>query len=109
MSEKRFTVKSIKNNHYQIAENDLKMLSNEVVDLLNSQSKLISAYQYEFLKMRKENEQLRTQLLICQQSKNDDGQFKVWQVPPIRVGMRVSTTTIDDEQKKDSKRWRWSE
>ena len=45
MSEKRFTVKSIKNNHYQIAENDLKMLSNEVDDLLNS--------------LNEENEQLR--------------------------------------------------
>lgn len=54
-------------------------------------------------------ERLRTQLLICRQSKNDDGRFKVWQVPPIRRDMRVSTTTMDGEQKRDSKRWRWSE
>lgn len=60
-------------------------------------------------RLQEENEQLQTQLTICQQSKNDDCRFKVWKVPPIRRGMRVSTTTIDDEQKKDSKRWRWSE
>lgn len=46
-------------------------------------------------KLEKENEQLRTQLLICQQSKNDDGRFQVWEVPPIPKGMRVSFTTSD--------------
>ena len=37
-----------------------------------------------------ENEQLRTQLLICQQ-------FKVWQVPPIPKGMRITTTTTGEK------------
>lgn len=48
-----------KTNDNQIRQNGLVMNTDEVVDLLNSQSKLISAYQYEFVKMRKENEQLK--------------------------------------------------
>ena len=44
-------------------------------------------------KLKKENEQLRTQLLICQQSKNDDGRFQVWQVQPIKKGMRITSFT----------------
>lgn len=43
-----------------------------------------------------ENKQLRTQLLICQQSKNDDGRFQVWQVPPIKKGMRITTFTTSN-------------
>ena len=30
-----------------------------------------------YVKIKEENKQLRTQLLICQQSKNDDGRFKI--------------------------------
>ncbi|MBP5424067.1 MAG: hypothetical protein J6Y78_16665 [Paludibacteraceae bacterium] len=44
-------------------------------------------------------EQLRTQLLICQQSKSDDGRIKVWQVPPIPKGMRITTSTTSDGEK----------
>lgn len=58
MSEELFD----KSNDNQIRQNGLIMNTDEVVDLLNSQSKLISAYQYEFVKMRKENEQLKQQL-----------------------------------------------
>lgn len=53
MSEKRFSVKSIKNNHYQIADNDLKMLSYEVVDFLNTSSDAIDSLQYENVKLKK--------------------------------------------------------
>lgn len=42
--------------------------------------------------LRKENEQLRTQLLICQQSKNDNGRFQVWEVPPNPKGIRITTS-----------------
>lgn len=58
MSEELFD----KSNDNQIRQNGLIMNTDEVVDLLNSQSKLISAYQYEFVKMRKENEMLKKQL-----------------------------------------------
>lgn len=47
--------------------------------------------------LQEENKQLRTQLLICQQSKNDDGRFKVWQIPPIPKGMKITITTSGDE------------
>ena len=50
----------------------------------------------QVVKLREENEQLRTQLLICQQSKNDDGRIKVWQVPPIPKEMRITTSTTSD-------------
>lgn len=46
--------------------------------------------------LSEENEQLRTQLLICQQSKSDDGRIKVWQVPPISKGMRITSFTTSD-------------
>lgn len=52
MSEKRFTVKSIKNNHYQIAENDLKMLSNEVVDYMNLSSDAIGSLQKKVVEQK---------------------------------------------------------
>lgn len=47
--------------------------------------------------LQEENKQLRTQLLICQQSKNDDGRFKVWQIPPIPKGMKITITTSGDK------------
>ena len=43
-----------------------------------------------------ENKQLRTQLLICQQFKSDDGRFRVWQVPPIQKGIRITTFTASN-------------
>lgn len=51
-----------KSKDNQIQQNGLIMNTDEVVDLLNSQSKLISAYNYKFAKMRKENEQLQKQI-----------------------------------------------
>ena len=51
-----------KSKDNQIQQNGLIMNTDEVVDLLNSQSKLISAYNYKFAKMRKENEQLQKEL-----------------------------------------------
>ena len=59
MSEELFD----KSKDNQIRQNCLIMTTDEVVDLLNSQSKLISAYQYEFVKMRKENEQLKSTII----------------------------------------------
>lgn len=58
MSEELFD----KSKDNQIRQNGLIMNTDEVVDLLNSQSKLISAYMYEFAKIRKENEQLKQEL-----------------------------------------------
>ena len=58
MMSEQFT----KSKDNQIQQNGLIMNTDEVVDLLNSQSKLISAYNYKFAKMRKENEQLQKEL-----------------------------------------------
>lgn len=55
MSEELFD----KSKDNQIRQNGLIMNTDEVVDLLNSQSKLISAYNYEFAKMSKENKKLK--------------------------------------------------
>lgn len=60
----------------------LDTVNKEVVNKLNELSE--------------ENEQLRTQLLICQQSKNDDVRIKVWQVPPIPKGTRITISTTSD-------------
>lgn len=59
MSEKQFKLSSETVLQYQIMDNDTDLNENEVVDLLNSQSKLISAYMYEFAKMSKENKKLK--------------------------------------------------
>ena len=48
-----------KSKDNQIQQNGLIMNTDEVVDLLNSQSKLIFAYNYKFAKMRKENKKLK--------------------------------------------------
>ena len=71
--------------------------------LIESQERELKKKNEQISNLKEENEQLRTQLLICQQSKNDDGRFQVWEIPPITSGMRVSTTTINNEQKRDSK------
>lgn len=58
----------------------------------------IDEQQATISQLKEENEQLRTQLLICQQSKSDDGRIKVWQVPPIPKGMRITSfTTFNGE------------
>lgn len=46
--------------------------------------------------LQDENEQLRTQLLLCKQSK--DGRFQVWEVPPIPVGTTISFSTNGDKK-----------
>ena len=43
--------------------------------------------------LAKENEQLKIRLLNCEQKKNDNGGFQVWEVPPIPQGKRISFTT----------------
>ena len=48
-----------------------------------------------------ENEQLRAQLLICQQSKCDDGRFQVWEVPPIPKGTRITFSTTERSDKNE--------
>ena len=81
----------------------------EIVDLVNElagendilKQKLRKNYivnkQYEEMKrLQIENEQLRTQLAIYQQSKSEDGGFQVWEVPPITKGKRISFTTNND-------------
>lgn len=89
MSEKRFIVDGdgIYDNH---EKRHFKFIAYDWVDCdiyeccekLNTQQAII--------------EQLRTQLLICQQSKSDDGRIKVWQVPPIPKGMKITTSTTSD-------------
>lgn len=72
-----------KSKDNQIRQNGLIMDIDEVVDLLNSQSKLISAYMYEFSKMRKENKQLKSYIdtifggnsHICKRLNVEDVQF----------------------------------
>ena len=95
MSEKRFTFDyevefeifdRVTKKHY-----DGRVGCQEkICDLLNEQQATI--------------EQLRTQLLICQQSKSDDGRFQVWEVPPIPKGMRITTS---DGEMMSEKRFRF--
>ncbi len=51
--------------------------------------------------LSEENELLRTQLLICQQSKSEDGRFQVWEVPPIPKGTRITFSTTTRRSGKD--------
>lgn len=88
MSAKRFRATEYGSDYYiEIIDNEKeldKSIHNpsqklgllECVDLLNE--------------LAEENEQLRTQLLLCQQSK--DGRFQVWEEPPIPKGKRISFT-----------------
>ena len=71
-------------------EKEERMTALETTERLNEQQATI--------------EQLRTQLLICQQSKSDDGRFQVWEVPPIPKGMRITTS---DGEMMSEKRFRF--
>lgn len=99
MSEKRY-----KRFYVSESENQLTIYDNEGLDdyyhlgnderdvkgickLLNEQQDTIS--------------QLRTQLLICQQSKKDDGRFQVWEVPPIPKGTRITFSTTTERSDKN--------
>ena len=97
MSEKRFVVETVavrdkvitdKEKYYSYEDLD------EIVDKLNEQQSIIE-------QLEKENKQLRIQLLICQQSKNDDGRFKVWEVPPITIGTKITTSTTFNGDKNE--------
>ena len=50
----------------------------------------------EIERLTEENKRLRTQLLLCKQSK--DGRFQVWEVPPIPVGTTISFSTNGDKK-----------
>lgn len=93
MSEKRFKLDYVQSTWWRITDNItgkvIEYQEKEVVELLNEQQDTIS-------QLKEENEQLRTQLLICQQSKNDGG-FQVWEVPPIPKGMRITTKTTGEK------------
>ena len=39
--------------------------------------------------------ELESQLRQCQATKNDNGRFKVWQVPPIKEGTKIGITTTE--------------
>lgn len=75
------------------SQNDKLLILSDVVDLLNEQQATISA-------LKEENEQLQQQLAICQQS-NDDGRFKVWEVPPIPKGTRITFSTTERSGKNE--------
>lgn len=47
------------------------------------------------IQLKEENERLRTQLMLCQLSK--DGRFRVWEVPPITIGKTISFSTNGDK------------
>lgn len=67
----------------------------DIVDLLNGLSDKIDEQQATVNRLEEENKQLRTQLLLCQQSK--DGRFQVGEVPPITVGRTISFSTNGDD------------
>lgn len=88
MSEKRFVCIDVDyGDDWYITDNGKRLSEIEIVDLLNEQQATI--------------EQLRTQLLICQQSKNDNGGFQVWEVPPTPKGTRITVSTTFNDKKND--------
>ena len=107
MSDERFTGHTIyagglkRNEYFQFYENGMRISEKEVLKTLNSQSGAILGYDKLVSDLRKENEQLRQQLLICQQSKNNDGQFQVWEVPPIPQGTRITFSTTEKSGKNE--------
>lgn len=72
MTNKQYTFECIENNCL-IYEEGVWLKIEEVVDLLNSQSKLISAYMYEFPKINKENKKLKEE---NEQLKKENVRFK---------------------------------
>ena len=90
MTEKQFRITTNpKSNAVAFDEKQKKhYIGIDLEDLLNEQQAPISA-------LKEENEQLRTQLLLCQQSK--DGRFQVGEVPPITVGRTISFSTNGDD------------
>lgn len=106
MSEKRFVYEE---EHFPVAMEQIRDTQNnetydlrECCELLNELDDERMMYKTtidkRIVELKEENEQLRTQLLICQQSKSDDGRIKVWQVPPIPKGMRITSfTTFNGE------------
>lgn len=111
MEEKRFALAYEQGNWWAVRDGDITLWKEEVIHLLNEQQDTIqslkeelkleqdfaSRWQKESEMLAKENEQLRTQLLLCQQSK--DGRFQVWEVPPITMGRRISFSTNGDKKK----------
>lgn len=95
-----------KNGRLVIIDNECNIeiidltFASEVLNILNLKLKIyneqLGEQQATISQLKEENEQLRTQLLICQQSKSDDGRIKVWQVPPISKGMRITSFTTSD-------------
>ena len=53
----------------------------QITDLLNEQDQRI--------------QELESQLRQCQSQKEDNGRFKVWQVPSIKEGIKLTTTTSE--------------
>lgn len=99
MCEKRFTIKP-QDDYWAVVDN----YNDDKVCIINGIHTKIEAIwlcdfmneqQAEIDDLNQENEKLRNQLLICQQSKKDDGRFQVWEVPPITMGERISFTTND--------------
>lgn len=69
---------------------------------LHNKKMYIKRLEYKVQKFKEENEQLRQQLLICQQSKNNnDGRFQVWEVPPISQGTRITFSTTEKSGKNE--------
>ena len=85
---KRFTL-NIKNHipilHDNQTDNEILILPitsiDSIIKLLNNQEERI--------------QELESQLRQCQATKNDNGRFKVWQVPPIKEGTKIGITTTE--------------
>lgn len=96
MSEELFD----KSNDNRIRQNGLIMSTDEVVDLLNSQSKLISEYQYEFVTMRKENERLRQMIKENVLGRYAEGSFADLEFKAIAYDDIIKLETSNESEPK---------
>jgi len=103
MSNKRFVLKNaypFDRGEYIFDSNQDKFFIeiDDVIDLLNEQQSIIDEQKIAIDEMIIDYQLLRTQLLICQQPKSDDGQIQVWEIPPLPKGKRITFTTSDGEK-----------
>ena len=87
MSEKRFR-----------ANFDVSIYDSETEEYISASERGLEEIAKRMNEQQATIEQLRTQLLICQQSKSDDGRFQVWEVPPIPKGMRITTSDGEKDE-----------
>ena len=108
MKYERFTWKTEKLQHsddevimvVDNANEDWKGHILNVIDMLNKLNDERMMYKTtidkRIVELEEENERLRTQLMLCQLSK--DGRFRVWEVPPMTIGTTISFSTNGDKK-----------